>query len=181
MRAWKVLDAGRPSAGFKSLMAAARLGDVASQQMVGYLYDVGRGVRRSRTKAFYWYRRAARRSDPCAASNIGILYKEPGSFRLARFWLKRSNGLGLTDALLDLAKLEHAQGNDRLAVGYCESSSSAATRPSTPKSRREPCWPDSQPLCAVAPRNEVLANPVREHLFDLRESYLDCVDSVTFV
>ena len=81
--AWTLLDSGHARRGFQKLMGAARLGHLAAQQGVGYLYDVGQGVKRSRTKAFYWYRRAARRGDACAATNIGILYKEAGSVRRA--------------------------------------------------------------------------------------------------
>ena len=65
--AWGLLDAGRDRQGYRALLEAACMGHVEAQQGVGYLFDVGRGVRRSVKKALYWYRKAARAGDTAAA------------------------------------------------------------------------------------------------------------------
>ncbi len=104
--AWELLDGGKARAGFRLLMRAAELGDIESQQGVGYCLDVGLGVRRSERDALYWYRRAARAGDACAACNIGILYKDKGSRRLAMRWFQKSVELGLDDTLLEIARLQ---------------------------------------------------------------------------
>lgn len=104
--AWELLDGGKPRAGFRLLMRAAELGDVESQQGVGYCLDVGLGVRRSEKNALSWYRRAARAGDACAACNIGILYKDRAARRLAMRWFRKSVELGLDDALLEMARLQ---------------------------------------------------------------------------
>lgn len=117
-RAWKLLDAGRPTRAFSLFLTAARLGHDSSQVLVGYLHYLGRGVRRSRKEAFSWYRKAARRGNAAAVSNIGILYKEKGSMGLAKRWLKRAVSMGLTDSLLDLAKIEVDHGSEKVAERY---------------------------------------------------------------
>jgi TPR repeat protein len=117
-RAWKQLDAGRPARGFEIFLAAAQRRHLSSQLMVGYLSDVGRGVRRSRVKAFHWYRKAARRGDAAAASNIGILYKEVGSFGRARWWPKKAVAMGAGDSLLELAQIELESGNEKAGLRY---------------------------------------------------------------
>lgn len=117
-KAWKHLDGRRPARAFEHFLAAAGRAHLSSQLMVGYLYDVGRGVRRSRAKAFLWYRKAARRGDALSASNIGILYKEVGSFRRAKWWLRKSVAMGEHDSLLDLAKIELESGNKKAALRH---------------------------------------------------------------
>lgn len=44
-------------------LEAARNGDKAALLNIGYFYDKGVGVKRDRTKALYWYKRAYRRID----------------------------------------------------------------------------------------------------------------------
>ena len=56
-------------------------------------------------KAMFWYKRAYRRGDWAAASNIAILYRERGRHRLERQWFERAAALGDGDAEVELAKL----------------------------------------------------------------------------
>jgi TPR repeat protein len=48
-----------------------RHGHRASWLNVGYCFDVGLGVRRSRERALFWYRKAAKKGDGAAANSIG--------------------------------------------------------------------------------------------------------------
>lgn len=98
-------DRHRPKEAFRLFLKAAKAGDGGSQLNVGFCYDVGRGVRKSRSRAMYWYRRALRRGETVAAVNIGIIYRDEGRPRLAVRWLEKAVRFGHDDAMLDLAKL----------------------------------------------------------------------------
>lgn len=98
-------EAGRLKQGFELFLLAANDGSVDAFNNVGYAYDVGHGVRRSRSEAIRWYRRALATGDPVAASNLGTMFRK-SSPRTARRWFERAVELGLSDALLELAKLD---------------------------------------------------------------------------
>ncbi len=104
-RACRLLDEGRAREAFRLFSAAARAGHLEAQSNLGYLFDTGTGVRRSRLKALHWYRKAARRGDPAAANNIGTVFRDEGRPRLALRWFEKAIALGNEDALLELAKL----------------------------------------------------------------------------
>lgn len=118
-KAWTLLDSGKHVAGFRLLLETAERGHVASQSGVGYLYDVGRGVRRSPTRALRWYRLAARQGDLVAANNLGTVFRDRGSRRPALRWFWKAVALGDSDALLEIARLEAAaRGGRRRAVRH---------------------------------------------------------------
>ncbi len=100
-----LMQRGRLEEAFRLFLRGARAGDSSCQLNVGYLYDVGRGVRRSRERALYWYRKGARRREGAAASNIATLYRDEGRPRLAARWFEKAVAWGDFDALLGLAKL----------------------------------------------------------------------------
>ena len=102
---WRLLDAGDDRRGARALLESARLGHVEAQQGVGYLFDVGKGVRRSVETAFKWYKIAARAGDAAAAANIGTLYKEQNKRTVAMRWFERALRLGIPDVLLEIAQL----------------------------------------------------------------------------
>jgi TPR repeat protein len=87
------------------LRQAASAGDTSAMLNLGYCYDCGTGVARSRREALRWYRRAwsADHLDS-AASNIASIYRDQGRHRLAASWLQRAIDAGDDDALLELAK-----------------------------------------------------------------------------
>jgi TPR repeat protein len=101
----RLLEQGRIQEAFGLFLRAARQGDSRAQLSVGYLYDTGRGVSRSRAQAMVWYRRAARKGEPAAANNIGTLYRDEGQLRLAIRWFSKAAELGDQDALLEMARL----------------------------------------------------------------------------
>jgi uncharacterized protein len=45
---------------FPYLLEAAKLGEIHSQNLVGYCYSKGLGVKKEISKAMYWYHRAAK-------------------------------------------------------------------------------------------------------------------------
>ena len=106
------LDAGRNREAFRLLQEAAWAGHVASLLNLGYCFDVGRGVRRSRDRALFWYRKAVSKGDGAAANNIATIYRDEGRPRLAARWFQKAVSLGATDALLELARLYIEPFND---------------------------------------------------------------------
>ena len=88
------LDAGHHREAFRLFQEAARAGHRASWLNVGYCFDVGLGVRRSRERALFWYRKAASKGFGAAAGNIGTVYRDEGRPRLAARWFLKAVSLG---------------------------------------------------------------------------------------
>jgi TPR repeat protein len=84
---------------------AAREGDAGSILNMGYAYDLGRGVRRSRARAMFWYRKGLELGDPDAAANIGTIYRDEGKPHEALRWFRKAIRLGTADSWLEIAKL----------------------------------------------------------------------------
>ncbi len=104
-QASRLLERGRIQEAFRLFLEAAKAGDSSAQLNVGYLYDTGQGITRSRPQAVYWYRRAVRQGEAAAANNIGTLYRDEGRLRLAVRWFGKAADMGDGDALLKMAKL----------------------------------------------------------------------------
>ena len=71
--------------------------------MLGYLYDVGRGTRRSRAKAMLWYLKSYRTGNSSSASNIATMFRDSGKARLEFEWYRRAAALSDGDASLEIA------------------------------------------------------------------------------
>src|SRR4051812_35344883 len=117
-RACREEDRGRFASAFRLYLRAAKAGEVGCQTTVGVYYSDGRGIRRSRLRAMYWYRRAYRRNDYCAANNIGVMYRDEGKVPRALYWFRRAVALGLDDANLEIGKLYLKQGSNKRAGAY---------------------------------------------------------------
>jgi len=52
----------------------------------------------------YWYKRAYRRGEPCAAHNIGVMWRNEKKYRRALQWFKKAVRLGDDEANLEIAK-----------------------------------------------------------------------------
>jgi TPR repeat protein len=99
------MEQGRIEDAFRLFFAAAKAGDSRAQLNVGYLYDTGQGVVRSRALALQWYRKAVRGGEAAAANNIGTIYRDEGRLRLAVRWFEKAAAMGDGDAVLEVAKL----------------------------------------------------------------------------
>jgi|SRR5271165_3960808 len=104
VRADKEEEQGNMRSAFRLMLAAAKLGDIGAQVNVGNYYDAGKGVRRNRTAALYWYKRAYRRGDSSAASNIGVLWRNEKQPKRALSWFLRAVQLGDEDANIEIGK-----------------------------------------------------------------------------
>jgi TPR repeat protein len=98
-------DAGNLKRAFELFKLAAESGDVSSWIDLGFFYGQGLGVRKNIQKEMFWYKKAARKGDAAACTNIGIVYRHKKNFDRARFWLLKGFKRGDGDAALDLAKL----------------------------------------------------------------------------
>lgn len=117
VRADKYEDMGQPRKAFRCMLAAAKLGDTGAQINVGNYYDEGKGVRRSRSEAVYWYKRAYRRGAACAANNIGVLLRNENKHRRALSWFLRAVNLGDDEAHLEIGKhYLYFESNPRKAI-----------------------------------------------------------------
>jgi TPR repeat protein len=105
VQAIELADAGKNKQAVPLLLRAAKAGNLSAQVNLGHHLYTGKGVRRSREKALYWYKRAARRGDAAAASNIGCIYRDEHRIKLALRWFEKAVALGLDDAMLEIAKL----------------------------------------------------------------------------
>jgi len=97
-------ESGDLRSAFRLLLAGAKAGHTGCQLNIGNYYDAGTGVRRSRSAALYWYKRAYRRGVSSAASNIGVLWRNKDKPKLALEWFQKAVRLGDDEAHLEIAK-----------------------------------------------------------------------------
>lgn len=94
--------------GYEKMQAAAKMGHVRGQFMVGLAHLQGLGqVSKSATDAFTWFSKAAEAGDNEAMYNLGMLYLQGLGVvadRLAAIrWLEKAAEAGDTDAMYNLA------------------------------------------------------------------------------
>jgi TPR repeat protein len=118
-RADKEEERGNLRSAFRLMLSAAKLGDIGAQVNVGNYYDNARGVRRKRSAALYWYKRAYRRGDSGAANNIGVLWRNEKQFKRALGWFVRAVKLGDDEANLEIGKhYLYNEDDPRKAISY---------------------------------------------------------------
>jgi TPR repeat protein len=121
IQAAKQEENGKLRSAFRLYLAAAKAGDTGCQLNVANFYDAGTGVRRNRVAALYWYKRAYRRGYSCAASNIGIMWRNENQPRRALKWFEKAVRLGDDEANLEIAKYYlQSEQNPLKAIGHLE-------------------------------------------------------------
>ena len=119
LRAEKQEERGNLRTAFRLMLAAAKLGNAFAQVNVANYYDDARGVRRNRSAALHWYKRAYRRGSSTAAHNIGVVWRNERNFRRAVYWFCRAVELGDPESNLDIAKhFLHNEKDARTAIRY---------------------------------------------------------------
>ena len=117
------------------LVRAAGAGDTSVFINLGYAYDVGRGVRKSKRRALHWYRQALRSGEGTAAHNIGTVFRDRGETLRAARWFRKAIDHGESGSNLDLGQLVFAglgQPSEALAcfravgTGECHAVTEAA-------------------------------------------------------
>jgi len=104
-RADRLGDLNRLRDAFRVLLTAARSGDTSVFINLGYAYDMGRGVRKSKRKALHWYRRALAAGEGGAAHNIGTVYRDRGHPVRAARYFREAIALGHGGSNLELGQL----------------------------------------------------------------------------
>jgi uncharacterized protein len=97
------LEAGKKVLAFRELKRLAEAGDDGAYHMLGYLYDVGEGTRRSTRKAMFWYLRSFALGNSSSATNIATIHRDAGDSKKEFDWYCRSAELGDGDAELEVA------------------------------------------------------------------------------
>jgi TPR repeat protein len=97
-------EAGDYASALGAYERGAALGDDSCWLALGYLYDVGRGVKVDKGEAMRCYRKAWRVRSSAAANNIAILYRERGDHQAMFRWFQRGAGDDDGAAHLNLAK-----------------------------------------------------------------------------
>ena len=103
--AHRLADQNRLRDAFRVFLTAARRGDTSVFVNLGYAYDVGRGVRKSKRKALHWYRRALAEGEGAAAHNIGTVYRDRGQRVRAARYFREAIALGHGGSNLELGQL----------------------------------------------------------------------------
>jgi TPR repeat protein len=119
-QAEKLEESGDLRSAFRLLLVGAKAGHEGCQLNLGNYYDAGTGVRRSRSAALYWYKRAYRRGVSSAATNIGVLWRNENKPKLALEWFQKAVRLGDDEAHLDIAKYYLVEGKPGKAIRHLE-------------------------------------------------------------
>lgn len=67
---------------FPYLLTAANMGDPHCQNLVGYCFDIGLGVEKDKSLAFYWYKYAAENDDIEGIYNLALFYSKDKADKL---------------------------------------------------------------------------------------------------
>lgn len=105
VQANELAEEGKDREAVHLLLRAASAGNLSAQLNLGFHLATGRGIRQSKEKALYWYKRAAGRGYAAAASNVGCIYRDERRAKLALRWFEKAVALGDDDAMLEVAKL----------------------------------------------------------------------------
>lgn len=81
---------------------SAKKGNDSAQNSLGRLLSTGEGVDRNIKEAIYWTKQALRQGSPCAAFNLGTIYRDVGKPTLAFRWYNRAVEMGDHGALLQV-------------------------------------------------------------------------------
>ena len=119
IRAEEHRELGKLRSSFRFMLAAAKLGNASAQINVGNYYDDGQGVRRDRSAALYWYKRAYKHGYSSAAHNIGVVLRNEGKFKRTLYWFSRAVKMGDEESNLDIGKYYlYNEKNYRKAILY---------------------------------------------------------------
>ena len=105
LQAHAAWDRGELRTALRLFTSAANTGRKNCALNVGYFYDEGLGVPRSKSTALRWYARSHHEGASSGATNAAIVHRERGQYRAMFKWFRRAcrqedDG----DAELDLAK-----------------------------------------------------------------------------
>lgn len=105
LRGHRALDCGQTNSAFRLFLVGAKSWDESCQQVLGYLYDEGIGVKANDEQAAFWYSLACTVGRSSAAAyNLSLLYKRNGYLDLAGKYMRRAAELGDAEAVQEVRR-----------------------------------------------------------------------------
>ena len=93
-KAMAAVSASEYETAFQIFLELAGQGDALAQAHLGYMYQVGEGVKRDLTQSVRWYRHAAEQGNRDAQYNLGVAYffgeGVQSDLALANFWYRKA-------------------------------------------------------------------------------------------
>jgi len=103
----KAFDRKDYAAAYRLVKPLAEKGSAKAQNLLGYMYQAGRGVGKDYAEAMKWYRKAAEQGDGEAQNNIGVMYEKGQGvwedYAAAVEWYARAAEQGVPRAQNNLA------------------------------------------------------------------------------
>ena len=102
LKGWKAYRSSDYSSALQEWLPLAKQGEKYSQQIVGHMYETGKGVLQDYTEATKWYRLSARQGLSGAQKNLGNAYKNGKGLKkdkiLAHMWFNIASATGSEEA-----------------------------------------------------------------------------------
>jgi TPR repeat protein len=108
-------DRGYGYKAFRSLLAAAKLGDEEAQVSIGYDYAYGITRTANVDEGLRWWRLAYKGGSWAAAFNLNMFFRDAKQWKKAVNWFERAVRFGDADGLIEIAKIHLRYAGDRAA------------------------------------------------------------------
>jgi len=99
-------NAGDYKAAYNFTMPLANQGNPAAKNLLGMMYELGKGVPQDLARSVSYYRQGAKQGDPHAQYNLAVSFDSgtgvPQNYREAVRWFRRAADQGITAAQYDL-------------------------------------------------------------------------------
>ncbi|MCF6336338.1 MAG: sel1 repeat family protein [Gammaproteobacteria bacterium] len=111
-------NAGDYTAAYKFTMPLANQGHPAAKNLLGMMYELGKGVPQDLARSVSYYRQGAKQGDPYAQYNLAVSFDSgtgvPQNYREAVRWFRRAAEQGISAAQYDLGvMMERGRGVDK--------------------------------------------------------------------
>jgi len=108
-------NAGDYKAAYTFTMPLANQGDPAAKNLLGMMYELGKGVPQDLARSVSYYRQGAEQGDPHAQYNLAVSFDSgvgvPLNYREAVRWFRRAANQGVSAAQYDLGvMIEQGRG-----------------------------------------------------------------------
>ncbi len=111
-------NAGDYKAAYNFTMPLASQGNPAAKNLMGMMYELGKGVPQDLARSVSYYREGAKQGDPHAQYNLAVSFDSgtgvPQNYREAVRWFRRAADQGISAAQYDLGvMIERGRGIDK--------------------------------------------------------------------
>lgn len=117
-RGLKAYNAGDYKTAYNFTLPLATQGDPAAKNLLGMMYELGKGVPQDLAKSVAFYREGAEQGDRYAQYNLAVSYDSgtgiPQNYREAVRWFRRAADQGVSSAQYDLGVMtEQGRGTSK--------------------------------------------------------------------